>query len=110
MVRLVVDDVDDLGAAREQAVIRIVREALNNCVRHASGADVEVGIRGSSAEVRVEVRSRGGVASRAAAHGDEGWGLQMLRERVGALGGVFAAGPVAGGWSVHARIPREATA
>ncbi|WP_270410828.1 sensor histidine kinase [Microbacterium maritypicum] len=110
VVRLVVDDVDDLGAAREQAVIRIVREALNNCVRHASGADVEVGIRGSSAEVRVEVRSRGGVASRAAAHGDEGWGLQMLRERVGALGGVFAAGPFAGGWSVHARIPREATA
>ncbi|MFK3677256.1 sensor histidine kinase [Microbacterium sp. NPDC090218] len=110
VVHLVVDDVDDLGAAREQAVIRIVREALNNCIRHASGADVDIVIREEDAEVRVEVRSRGGVASRAAAHGDEGWGLQMLRERIGALDGVFSAGPTPGGWSVEGRIPMEVRA
>jgi signal transduction histidine kinase len=110
VVHLAADHVDDLGAAREQAVIRIVRESLNNCIRHASGAEVDVVIRMSDDGIGVVVRSHGGMASPAAAHGDEGWGLQMLRERVGALGGVFTAGPVAGGWSVEGRIPREGRA
>lgn len=110
VVRLVADDVADLGAAREQAVIRIVREALNNCIRHASGAVVQVVIRDDEGGVSVEVRSNGGTASRAAAHADEGWGLQMLRERVAALGGVFTAGPVSGGWSVEGRLPSEGRA
>ncbi|KKX97946.1 sensor histidine kinase [Microbacterium sp. Ag1] len=109
-VRLVADHVDDVGSALEQAVIRIVREALNNCIRHASGAEVDVIIRRSGPEVRVEVRSRGGSPSRASASADGGWGLQMLRERVAALGGAFTAGPVAGGWSVEGRIPTEAAA
>ncbi|MFE7197841.1 sensor histidine kinase [Microbacterium oxydans] len=109
-VRLVADHVDDVGSALEQAVIRIVREALNNCIRHASGAEVDVIIRRSGPEVRVEVRSRGGSPSRASASADEGWGLQMLRERVTALGGAFTAGPIAGGWSVEGRIPMEAAA
>lgn len=110
VVRLVADDVADLGAAREQAVIRIVREALNNCIRHASGAVVQIVIRDDEGGVSVEVRSNGGKASRAAAHADEGWGLQMLRERVAALGGVFTAGPVSGGWSVEGRLPSEGRA
>ncbi len=107
VVHLVVDDIEDIGAAREQAVIRIVREALNNCIRHASGAVVGITVQEQDSEVRVEVRSRGGAPSRAAAHGDEGWGLQMLRERVGALDGVFSAGPTPGGWAVEGRIPME---
>lgn len=109
-VRLVADHVGDVGSALEQAVIRIVREALNNCIRHASGAEVDVIIRRSGPEVRVEVRSRGGSPSGASTSADGGWGLQMLRERVAALGGAFIAGPVAGGWSVEGRIPTEAAA
>ncbi|KTR78505.1 hypothetical protein NS234_03350 [Microbacterium oxydans] len=109
-VRLVADHVGDVGSALEQAVIRIVREALNNCIRHASGAEVDVIIRRSGPEVRVEVRSRGGSPSGASTSADGGWGLQMLRERVAALGGAFIAGPVAGGWSVEGRIPTEAVA
>lgn len=110
VVTLSVDDVDDVGAAPEQTVIRIVRESLANCVRHASGAEVDVAIEERDAGVHVVVRSRGGVASPAAAHGGEGWGLQMLRERVSALGGVFSAGPIADGWSVEGRIPIEVRA
>ncbi|MFJ6533349.1 sensor histidine kinase [Microbacterium sp. NPDC091662] len=110
VVHLDVEDVGDVGARREQAVIRIVREALNNCIRHAGGAVVDIVVQEQDAEVRVEVRSHGGVASRAAAHGDEGWGLQMLEERVGALGGAFSAGPTTGGWAVEGRIPVEARA
>jgi signal transduction histidine kinase len=107
VVRLSADDFGDLATAAEQAVVRIVREALTNCIRHAGGADVDVVIQQVDAEVRVRVRSRGGVASAAAAHGDDGWGLQMLRERVDTLGGTFSAGPTADGWAVEGRIPIE---
>jgi signal transduction histidine kinase len=107
VVRLSADDFGDLATAAEQAVVRIVREALTNCIRHAGGADVDVVIEQVDAEVRVRVRSRGGVASAAAAHGDDGWGLQMLRERVDTLGGTFSAGPTADGWAVEGRIPIE---
>lgn len=100
-------DVHEFGAAAEQAVVRIVREALTNCIRHAGGAEVDIEIVERNAEVQVRVRSRGGVASAAAAHGGEGWGLQMLRERVGALGGFFTAGPAPDGWSVEGRLPLE---
>ncbi|PRA81251.1 sensor histidine kinase [Microbacterium sp. MYb66] len=107
VVRLSADDFGGLATAAEQAVVRIVREALTNCIRHAGGADVDVVIEQVDAEVRVRVRSRGGVASAAAAHGDDGWGLQMLRERVDTLGGTFSAGPTADGWAVEGRIPIE---
>lgn len=107
VVRLSADDLGDLTAAAEQAVVRIVREALTNCIRHAGGADVDIVIEHVDAEVRVRVRSRGGVASAAAAHGEDGWGLQMLRERVDTLGGTFSAGPAADGWAVEGRIPIE---
>jgi len=106
-IRFSATDVEGVGAAAEQAVVRVVREALANGIRHASGADVDVAIEVVDTDVRVLVRSRGGVAHAAAAHGGQGWGLQMLRERVEALGGVFAAGPESDGWSVAARIPVE---
>ncbi|MGW9157736.1 sensor histidine kinase [Microbacterium sp. NPDC055665] len=107
VVRFDAPDAPELGAAAEQTVVRIVREALTNCTRHAGGADVDVEIKERNAELQVRVRSRGGVASAAATHGGEGWGLQLLRERVGALGGFFAAGPDADGWSVEGRLPLE---
>jgi len=87
----------------EQTVVRIVREALANCIRHASGARVEVAILADDSSVAVRVESRGGTAI-ANAHGN-GWGLSMLGERVRALEGTFRAGPVAGGWSVRADLP-----
>lgn len=99
------DDLHDLGGGVEQAVVRIVREALGNCIRHASGAEVDVSIDRSHAALRVRVVSRGGVATTAATHAGDGWGLQMLRERVAALGGDFEAGPHGDGWTVEARLP-----
>ncbi len=104
-VRLVVEDPGDLGGGGEQAVVRVVREALGNCVRHANGASVEVAIARDGGHVRVAVRSRGGAPTATAGQGGEGWGLQMLRERVTALGGTFRAGPEAEGWLVEARLP-----
>lgn len=100
----------DIGAGGEQAVVRVVREALGNCVRHASGAAVDVVVRRGDDEALVSVRSRGGTAAAAAAHDGEGWGLQLLRERVTALGGVFGAGPTGDGWVVEARLPMQVRA
>lgn len=95
------------GGGTEQAVVRVVREALSNCVRHAGGAEVDVSIERSGADLRVVVRSRGGTATVSAVHSSDGWGLQMLRERVVALGGAFTAGPDGEGWTVDARLPVE---
>ena len=106
-IRFSATDLTGVGGAAEQAVVRVVREALANGIRHASGADVDVAFAVVDEDVRVLVRSRGGVAHPAATHGGQGWGLQMLRERVEALGGVFAAGPEPDGWSVAARLPVE---
>lgn len=102
-------DLGDLGGGGEQAVVRVVREALGNCVRHARGAQVEVRIARSGDEALVRVRSLGGTAAVAPMrHDSEGWGLQMLRERVAALGGAFQAGPDGDGWTVEARLPAGA--
>ncbi|MFB7249596.1 sensor histidine kinase [Microbacterium sp. NPDC056234] len=92
-----------LSAPVEQAVLRIVREALTNCERHAAGAVVEVEVDQEPGWVRVAIESRGG-SPRAQATGS-GWGLSMLGERVRALEGTFSAGPIADGWSVRAAIP-----
>lgn len=107
VIRFTHAELDAVDTATEQAIVRVVREALANCIRHASGAAVEVVIEEAGAEILVRVVSRGGVAIGSAAYGGGGWGLDMLRERVHALGGVFSAGSVADGWSVEARLPRR---
>lgn len=92
----------------EQTIVRIVREALANCIRHSSGADVDLEIIADEMTVSVRVDSRGGTSVPHAA--GNGWGLSMLGERVRALDGAFHAGPVVGGWSVRAELPIGATA
>ncbi|MDH5167154.1 sensor histidine kinase, partial [Microbacterium sp. RD02] len=90
--------------------VRVVREALGNCVRHANGAVVEVTIGPADGAASVAVRSRGGAPTATAGQGGDGWGLQMLRERITALGGTFRAGPEPDGWLVEARLPVEVRA
>lgn len=108
-IRLSVDDVQEAGGTVEQAVVRIVREALSNGVRHASGAEVDVVIEDRRGSVRVSVLSRGGRAVSTPAYPGGGWGLSMLEERVDALGGQFRAVPVTGGWEVEAVLPAAAS-
>lgn len=104
-IRFSMPDLSPLSDPVEQAVVRIVREALANCIRHASGAEVDVVIAEDERGIGVTVRSRGGASLVVADYAGGGWGLAMLRERVDALGGEFSAGPVPGGWTVQARIP-----
>lgn len=103
-VRLVVDGVENVPAEVALSVHRVVREALTNVRRHATGATaarVRVERRGSTIEV--EVIDDGDPA---AATSQPGFGLIGMAERVQALGGTFAAGPgPSRGWAVRAVFP-----
>ncbi|MFC9982975.1 sensor histidine kinase, partial [Microbacterium keratanolyticum] len=109
-VTAVLEAVTPLSSAAEQTVVRTIREALVNCARHASGAEVDVLLATEDEAVRVRVISRGGTSFTVPGYSGSGWGLSMLKERVGMLGGTLHAGPIARGWSVDAVLPREVAA
>jgi signal transduction histidine kinase len=102
-------DRDGLPAPVVETTYRVVQEGLTNALRYASGAAVAVQVRREPGVLLVEV------VNGAAGRDDElaglgtGHGLRGLRERVGACGGRFEAGPTAdGGWRVCARLPARA--
>ncbi|KPC63279.1 sensor histidine kinase [Streptomyces chattanoogensis] len=91
----------------EQAVYRVVQEALTNVHKHAPGARARVRLAHRGDEVAVQVEN--GPSERGAADAglpSGGNGLVGMRERVTALGGVFVSGPTeAGGFRVSAVVP-----
>ena len=101
-----IGDLDRVGVAVEAAVYRLVQESLTNVARHARDVgQVWVTVTGDDEQVEVTVVDDGRQPARAAG---EGFGLVGMAERVGLLGGTFAAGPTPArdGWSVRAAIPR----
>lgn len=104
-VRLSIGD-DGSGWPPEvtSTVYRVVREALTNVARHASGArSVAVRVGSGPAGVTVEVTDD---APGPAQPARGGFGLTGMRERVASLGGAVDAGPrPGGGWTVSATLP-----
>lgn len=96
---------DDLPAAVDHAVGRIVQESLANAARHSEGATVTVGVTAVDRDVRVDVVSRGARRQPGAALHGSGWGLELIRERVHSLRGELTARPEGDAWAVRARIP-----
>ncbi|MEV6738528.1 histidine kinase [Streptomyces sp. NPDC051104] len=93
----------------EQTAYRVVQEALTNVHKHAAGAKTHVRLAHRSAEIAMQVENEPppepGVVE-AARLPSGGNGLLGMKERVGALGGVFVSGPTdAGGFRVSAVIP-----
>ncbi|WP_327415333.1 sensor histidine kinase [Streptomyces sp. NBC_01233] len=91
----------------ELTAYRIVQEALSNCLRHAPGSQVEVGIAYGPRELHLcianTVPARPAPPSQGAGHG-----LLGMRERAGMLGGELAAGPRPdGGYEVSAVLPMD---
>jgi signal transduction histidine kinase len=87
---------------------RIVQEALTNAARYAPRSRVEIVLAAQGASLAVTVRDDGGGTGRAGAAVPEGggFGLVGLAERVQALGGELATGPLPeGGFEVRARLP-----
>ncbi|MGR6970904.1 sensor histidine kinase [Streptomyces cynarae] len=95
----------------EQTAYRVVQEALTNVHKHAAGAKTHVRLAHRSAEIAMQVENEpppepGAVGAARLPSG--GNGLLGMKERVGALGGVFVSGPTdAGGFRVSAVIPAE---
>ena len=91
-----------LPAGVELAGFRIVQEALTNTLKHAGPVRARVLVRYDGDVVELEVRDDGAGGVAAPSGGN---GLVGMRERAGVLGGTVSAGPVEGGWRVHARLP-----
>ncbi len=104
-VHLHVGDVGTIAQGVQLAVYRVVQEALTNVLKHAGPVEVEVTVGiGDGGILRVEVSSDPGRTGVAVPSGNRG--LIGMRERVGALGGTFAASPRAdGGFVVGAQFP-----
>ncbi|MFH8347916.1 sensor histidine kinase [Streptomyces sp. NPDC018045] len=100
-------DLDGLEPRVRRAVHRVVREALTNVHRYATGAAVDLTVEHSADRVRVTVRNDAPPTPPEATTGlGTGRGLTGLRERVGLLGGALRTGPTgAGGFLVEASVP-----
>ncbi|GAA2825859.1 histidine kinase [Crossiella cryophila] len=94
----------ELPEGVQQAVYRIVQEALTNVVRHSGSGHCQVRLRGDDTEVVVEVTDPGGRRNPGEPGG--GHGLIGMRERVAAYGGTLSTGRLpGGGFGVCARLP-----
>jgi signal transduction histidine kinase len=92
-----------LPSSVAHAGFRIVQEALTNVLRHSTATQACVRVRCDD-DVVLEVIDDG--QGDPAPTKPSGHGLQGMKERAAALGGVCHAGPAGGGgWHVRARIP-----
>ncbi|WP_308120500.1 sensor histidine kinase [Streptomyces bambusae] len=94
-----------LTPGTELTAYRIVQEALSNCLRHAPGSQVEVGIAYGPREVHLCIANSRPTRPPQPSPGT-GHGLLGMRERAGMLGGELVAGPrPGGGYEVTAVLP-----
>ncbi|MFD9575015.1 sensor histidine kinase [Streptomyces sp. NPDC059982] len=94
-----------LAPGLELTAYRIVQEALSNCLRHAPGSRVEVGIAYGPRELHLCVANSAPARAAPPSVG-AGHGLLGMRERAGMLGGELVAGPrPGGGYEVSAVLP-----
>ncbi|MFJ8000430.1 sensor histidine kinase [Streptomyces sp. NPDC096310] len=98
-------DAADAAPQARQALHRVVREALTNALKHASGAPTRVEVRHTDGRIAVSVTNERPRVARRPQPGNRS-GLVGLDERIALLGGSFGAGPVAiGGFRVEALLP-----
>jgi two-component system sensor histidine kinase UhpB len=78
----------ELAPHQRDDVLRIVREAIANAVRHGGARSISVALRRSPEGVVVRIRDDGrGIAQATPGAYREGFGLRSMRERASALGG-----------------------
>ncbi|GLZ29189.1 hypothetical protein Lesp02_13790 [Lentzea sp. NBRC 105346] len=90
----------DLDDSTEDELFRVVREAVHNCVKHASARSVEVRFGAQPGTLVVEVADDGCGFS-----GTEGMGLSSMRDRLARLGGTLVIISSPAGSVVRAVLP-----
>lgn len=99
-----IDELDDVSPGAQLTVCAVVREALNNTVRHAGPTSARVSVHRNQEFVVVDVRDAGPRSGWQPQPG-AGHGLNGLRQRITALGGTLHAGPEGNGFHLTAHIP-----
>jgi two-component system sensor histidine kinase DesK len=103
-VTLDLPELEEMSPGAQLTVCAVVREALNNTLRHCGPTHVQLAVRRKDGMLETSCRDDGPVGGWIAHH-DGGHGLTGLHERVSALGGTLDAGPDRGGFLVVARLP-----
>jgi two-component system NarL family sensor kinase len=85
---MITEEVGRLAPGTEQAIYRVVQEALHNVGKHANAHNVTVQISREGGLVQVSVADDGvGIQPRSNSRGHS-FGLAGIKERIAALGGV----------------------
>lgn len=93
-----IDDARAISAAHDEAVLRIIDEALANVWRHSHASEARLSLQREESQftLRIIDNGRGGAAERSA-----GMGIRNMRERSAALpGGRFALSSTDGGTTI----------
>ncbi len=95
---------DRLSAPLEDALYRVVQEALNNVIKHSGATRVVVSVIEGDETIDVRVADNG--AGMGEQRGTEGFGLIGMQERVELIGGTLEIRtPTTGGTEVRVSIP-----
>ena len=95
-------------AVAEEHLLRIGQEAITNAVRHARAATVGATLRYSSDGIQLQVSDSGQGFDVGTACGNNGLGLENIRERAAAAGGIVQIHSQAGrGTHVEVKVPYE---
>jgi signal transduction histidine kinase len=85
---VITEDVGRLASGTEQAIYRVVQEALHNVAKHAHAKNVTVQVERADQLVQVVVEDDGvGIQSRSSNSRDHSFGLAGIKERIAMLGG-----------------------
>jgi signal transduction histidine kinase len=82
-----IDEPLPLDAPVEHAVFRVVQEAVGNAIRHGQAESIELRVAATDGRVEVIVHDDGRGFDPLSTTGRHGLGLELMRERVGELGG-----------------------
>ena len=97
-----------LSGEVELTVFRVVQEAINNAIRHATASRIDVSLRLQPQRLELLVRDDGSGFDAHSCKPDEGVGLAAMRERVMLAGGALDISAQAGaGTAISASIPIE---
>ena len=99
------DDLPEIGSHRRAELIKVVREALSNVVRHSKASRVAIGARLTGDELQLVIADNGVGFDPDIEPGSRHQGLRNMRTRAVDLGGALAIATDGAGTRVTVRVP-----